>query len=78
MWNCGQRLIRGCAPSASRITNPAAGPSAMATATARLASTTGVGSYRISSPYRAAISRQSVSAADAAHEWHAAIAAWSW
>ena len=45
------------------MARPAAGPSAIATATARFASTTGVGSYRTSSPYSAATSRQSVSAA---------------
>lgn len=61
----------------SRITSPASGPSAIATATARLASTTGVGSCRISSPYSAAILRQSVASALGAVEWHAAIAAWS-
>ncbi len=50
----------------------------MATAAARLAAITGVGSYRSSWPYSAAISGQSVSAADRAQEWQAAIAAWSW
>jgi len=54
---------------------PAAGCPAIATATARLASVTAVGSYRTSSPYRAAIWGQSVSAGT---EWQAAMAACSW
>src|SRR5439155_1380948 len=53
-------------------------PSHMATATARLSRTTGVGSMRASSPYSAAIRVQSVSSALVASEWTAAMAAWSW
>ena len=57
---------RGCRrpPSASIIARPVAGPSAIATATARLSSTTGDGSCRRSASYRTAICGQSVSAAD--------------
>jgi hypothetical protein len=54
---------------------PAAAWPAIATATARLASVTGVGSYLASSPYSAAIWRQSVSSSN---EWQAAMAACSW
>ena len=50
LCNCGHRARRASAPTVSRMTSPAAGPSDMATATARFASTIGVGSYRISSP----------------------------
>ena len=78
MWNCGQLVMRALPPSASRMTRPAAGPSDMATATALFASMTGEGSRLISSPYSAAISRQSVWSALGAHEWHAAIAACNW
>ena len=73
MWNCGQRASR--VPSGSRIARPAAGWPAIATATARLASVTGVGSYLASSQYRAAIWGQSVSSGQ---EWQAAMAACSW
>jgi hypothetical protein len=52
----------------------AAGCPAIATATARLASVTAVGSYRASSPYKRAIWGQSVSAGT---EWQAAMAACS-
>jgi hypothetical protein len=45
------------------MVRPAAGPSAMATAIARLASVTGLGSYFSSSPYRTEICLQSVAAA---------------
>lgn len=72
MWNCGQRASR--VPSASRMSRPAAGWPAIATATARLASVTGVGSYLASSPYKAAIWSQSVSPPP---EWQAAMAACS-
>ena len=78
MCNCGQRASRASPLTVSRMTSPAAGPSDMATATARFAATIGDGSYLISSPYSRAISRQSVSAALAAPEWHAAMAAWIW
>jgi len=50
----------------------------MATATARLSSTTGDGDSLASSAYRAATRGQSVSAAPAAAECSAAICAWSW
>jgi len=73
MWNCGQFASLGS--SGSRMASPATGPSAMATVTARLASTTAVGSYLASSPYSAATWRQSVSVA---REWQAAMAACSW
>ncbi len=53
----------------------AAGPSHMATATARFNSTTGEGSARASTPYNATICRQSVAAAVGASEWTAAMAA---
>jgi hypothetical protein len=77
MCSCGQRASRELAASVSRIASPAAGPSVYATATARFASMTGDGSNRSSSPYSAAISRQSVSAAVAASAWQAAMAACS-
>ena len=48
--------------SASRRSRPAAGPSAIATATARLSSTTGDGASSARRPYSAAIWRQSVGA----------------
>jgi len=56
------------------MARPAAGCPAIASATARLASVTGVGSYRASSPYNRAIWGQSVSAGT---EWQAAMAACS-
>lgn len=54
------RASCGWCVTASRITRPAAGPSAIATAIARLASCTGLDAWRRSSLYSAAISRQSV------------------
>lgn len=56
------------------MARPAAGWPAIATATARLASVTGPGSYLASSPYSAAICGQSVSSRQ---EWQAAMAAYS-
>src|SRR2546421_659178 len=50
----------------SRMVKPAAGPSAMATAIARLASVTGLGSYVSSSPYKTEICLQSAAAGPAA------------
>ena len=50
----------------------------MATATARLSSTTGVGTISLSRLYRTAISCQSVSPALRACAWQAAIAACNW
>jgi hypothetical protein len=82
MWNCGQCASR--VSSGPRMASPAVGWPAMATATARLASVTAVGSYLTSSPYKAAIWRQSVSSgpspapAPAGTEWQAAMAACSW
>ena len=70
---------RRAAPSIpSRIARPAAGPSAMPAATARLSVTTGLPVIRSRRPYRARICDQSVSAARGARSWMAAIAAWIW
>ena len=55
----------------------AAGPSAIATATARLSSTTGDGLSEASIWYRVAMRVQSVSSATRALAWHAASAACS-
>ena len=57
--------------------SPAAGPSRIATATARFNSTTGDGFTASSASYSAAICRQSVAAAVGAPAWTAAMAAWS-
>jgi hypothetical protein len=50
----------------------------MAMATARLSDTIGDGAMRASTPYSPAMSTQSVSSADGAVAWTAAIAASSW
>ena len=62
---------------ASISARPAAGPSRIATATARFSSTTGDGSARASTSYSPTICAQSVAAALGASACTAAIAAWS-
>jgi hypothetical protein len=59
----------------STAATPAAGPSAIANAIARLSATTGEGFVASSSSYNSTTLRQSVSSNDGAVAWHAAIAA---
>ncbi|MFD0537858.1 hypothetical protein ACFQY7_33080 [Actinomadura luteofluorescens] len=77
----GQEVVPGEPPGRRELVDEgeaAAAPSAIATATARLRSTTGDGASRASSPYSAAICGQSVAAAPGAVAWQAAMAACTW
>jgi hypothetical protein len=70
--------LRSAATSSSPsvTASPAAGPSAIDTATARFSSTIGERVNATRSPYKEAMRTQSVSSARGALAWQAAIFAW--